>query len=114
MEKTAKPTVAGIFMIVNGALNVILAAFFVVGVGFAMPFLDTTPGYDMVALGGIFVVGAVIGIIVSLFSIISGAYCLKRRLWGLALAGSIIATLQIIILGVPALILVAVSKQEFE
>jgi len=114
MERTAKPTVAGIFMIVSGALSIIGAIIFVVGIGFATTFLEATPGYDAALMSGLMVFWAIIGIIVSLVTLVGGIFCLRRRLWGLALAGSILSVMQIFFLGIPALILVAMSKQEFE
>jgi uncharacterized membrane protein YhaH (DUF805 family) len=115
MEKTAKPTVAGIFMIVSGALGIIGAILTMIGIGFYTSLMGDMSGYGNAAIvGGVMMFWGIIGIIISLFSVVSGAYCLKRRLWGLALAGSILSVFQVFFLGIPALILVAVSKQEFE
>jgi len=53
-------------------------------------------------------------LILSLLAIFGGIYSIKRRAWGLALAGSICGTLLTWFLGVPAIILTMVSKREFE
>jgi hypothetical protein len=114
MEKTSKPTVAGIFMIVSGALSIVGVLMFVIVIGFTVSFMDgLTGGADVAKTGVFFTFWAVVGVLVSAFSVVAGVFCLKRRLWGLALAGSILAVLQIFILGVPALVLVAMARDEF-
>lgn len=50
-------------------------------------------------------------LLLSLVSVIGGIYALRRTNWGWALAGSICSSL--VILGIPALILIIGSKQEF-
>jgi len=53
-------------------------------------------------------------LILGLLAILGGIYSMKRRVWGLALAGSICGTLLTWFLGIPAIILTMVSKREFE
>jgi hypothetical protein len=45
---------------------------------------------------------------------VGGIYALKRKVWGLALAGCICALIGPWILGIPAIIFVALGKNEFE
>lgn len=105
MEKTWKPTVAGILAIIAGALEVIIGLLFAAGVGI---------------LGGIFGMGwlSVIFaplIIFGIIAIVGGIYALRRRIWGLALAGSICALVgPWFILGVLAIIFVILGKGEFK
>jgi hypothetical protein len=53
-------------------------------------------------------------LIVAVFAIVGGIYALKRRFWGLALAGSICALFPLVIPGILAIIFVSQSKSEFE
>jgi hypothetical protein len=105
MEGTWKPTVGGILAIIAGALQVIM-------------------GIVIAALGGI--IGAFFGIvwpsvfgapliILGIIAVVGGIYALKRKIWGLALAGSICALIDPwFILGVLAIIFVSLGKGEFK
>jgi hypothetical protein len=105
MEKTWKPTVGGILAIIAGALQVILGTLGSAGVGF---------------LGGIFGMGWLSAIfapliVFGIIAIVGGIYALLRKIWGLALAGSICALVgPWFILGLLAIIFVSLGKGEFE
>ena len=104
MERTWKPTAAGILCIIAGAIAVITGIVIAVvgGIGwlFWMPWFSA--------------IGAPI-IVVGVIAIVGGSYALKRRAWGLALAGSICALLgPWAILGILAIIFVSLGKGEFE
>ena len=105
MEKTWKPTVAGVLAIIAGALQVIFGMVFAIGVGV---------GAGMIGMGwlsAIFIPLIIFGII----AIVGGIYALKRNIWGLALAGSICALIgPWFILGLLAIIFVALGKGEFK
>ncbi|MFO7773097.1 MAG: hypothetical protein R6V59_04050 [Dehalococcoidia bacterium] len=105
MERTWKPTTAGILCIIAGVIEVIwgLAAAIVGGIG------GTLIGAGwLAAIGGPLIVFGII-------AIVGGAYALKRRVWGLALAGSIFALFgPWAILGILAIIFVSLGKGEFE
>lgn len=110
MDRTWKPTTAGILSIIAGSIGVILGLVLaVVGgawaalVGFFFPVLGGT-------IAGAFAVPLILGIV----AIVGGAYALKRRLWGLALAASICALFSVWFLGIPAVIFVILGKGEFE
>jgi hypothetical protein len=104
MEKTWKPTVGGILAIVAGALQVIMgiAVAAVGGIGGAF-----------IGMGWLSAIGAPL-IILGVIAIVGGIYALKRRIWGLALAGSICALIGPWILGIPAIVFVALGKGEFK
>jgi uncharacterized membrane protein HdeD (DUF308 family) len=105
MQKTWKPTTAGILSIISGALTLLA--------GLAVALLGTFAGaFGSLVLGGVFAGIAVVPIILGIVSIVGGIYALRRRFWGLALAGSICA-LSCWILGIPAIIFVVLSKDEF-
>jgi len=116
MEKTWKPTAAGILTIIAGFLGLLIGIGLAVGFGIAGMMIGMIPGFPG---GGLLVLLAIPGIILSIVAIVGGIYALKRRLWGLALAGAICAllfTLPLLgwILAILAIIFVALGKGEFE
>jgi hypothetical protein len=105
MEKTWKPTVAGILTIIAGALQVIFGMVFAIGVGF---------GAGFIGMGWLSVIFAPL-IIFGIIAIVGGIYALQRKIWGLALAGAILAVIgPWFILGILAIIFVALAKGEFK
>jgi hypothetical protein len=62
----------------------------------------------------IFWVIAVPKILISILAIIGGVYALKKKLWGLALAGSIAALLSSFILGIASIIFTIMGKEQFQ
>jgi len=111
MKQTWKPTTAGILSIICGAWGLIIglviallggSAAWYAGVPFFVPRLLGLIGVPLVVLGAVAVVG--------------GIYAVRRRLWGLALAGAICALLipPQLILGILAIIFVILGKDEFE
>jgi hypothetical protein len=78
VERTWKPTAAGILCIIAGVLCVIPAI--VVGVIF-------TP------------IGAALAIM-AIVPIVGGIFALRRRIWGLALAGAILTLIDTVIVGI--------------
>lgn len=89
--QTWKPTVAGTLTISAGVLGLIV-------------------GIVLVEISPLFIVG-LLAIITGVVAVAGGLCALKRRAWGLALAGSICSVP--CWLGIPAIILIALSKQEF-
>jgi len=110
MERTWKPTTAGILSIVAGFFGVIggilLAVLGAVGGGI----LGTL---GLPGLGGMAAAAAAVPLIFGIIAIVGGVYALKRKIWGLALAGSICALICVWFLGIPAIIFAAMGKKEF-
>ena len=106
MQKTWKPTVAGILEIVVGALS--LLGF--IGILIAFPFIPSSADITIVILTSAAVSTAVLGVL----SLISGIFAIQRKKWGLAIAGSIAALFLSLVAGVLAVIFTAMSKDEFE
>ncbi len=106
MEKTWKPTTAGILSIVAGVLNLIA------GVALAATEVMLLPLIGFPVLGPLAAVLIVLGII----SIVGGIFAVQRRIWGMALAGAICALFPppVIILGILAIVFVAMGKGEFK
>jgi len=111
MQKTWKPTTAGLLSIIGGGLGVIL--------GIVLIALGTAAGAVLAGVGvpflGELVVGTLaIGLILGIVAIVGGIYAVRRQKWGLALAGSICALFPWWILGIPAVILVVLARDEFK
>jgi len=115
MEKTWMPTVAGILDIIAGVFGL----FGGIGVAIASGFLSAlgrgfTGALYMPVVSFNLMMVAIPIIIIGILAIVGGVYALVRRMWGLALAGSIAAFIPSWPLGVAALILTTLSKNEFE
>jgi hypothetical protein len=108
-NNTAKPVVAGIFNILVGAgcllgvLGIIIAALVVMPFSLDIPF----------NLGLLFVLVAIPLAALGVISVIGGIYDLRRKMWGWALAGSITTAIASNALGIAAIVLTALSKNEF-
>ena len=109
-QQTAMPIIAGVLVIVSAGFKLlillsILAASLVVIVPATFTFINPA------AIGALIIV-PLLAIVV--LAIVGGIFCLQRKRWGWALAGSILAILPFSILGLAAVILVALSKDEFK
>ena len=114
MEKTWKPTAAGILTIITGFLGLLIWVAMAVGLGIAgtlAGIIPGIPGAEFLAL--IPVPGIILGIV----AIVGGIYALRRNVWGLALAGAICAFLVLPLLGwilaLLAIIFVSLGRREF-
>ena len=116
---TWMPTVGGILSIISGALGFITIAFFltfgsVFGTAIARDILSSLgywqTGIPLTIIGII----AVVLLCVNIVAIIGGIYALQRRGWGMALAGAICSVFPSQILGVLAVVFIAISRKEFE
>ena len=120
MQKTWKPTTAGILNIVTGAISAlgalaIIIALLAIGNINIMRFLPPEDAPFIAPLvGTILIVVLIMSIVEAVFPIIGGVFALQRRKWEWALAGSIIAILGTLPLGVVSTILVVIAKDEFE
>jgi len=117
METTWKPTTAGILTIVAGAFNLI-AGITVAALGTAClgPWTGHMGTMGMMGMTGWWF-GA-IGIpliVIGIVSIVGGSFALRRRIWGLALAGAICALFPppVVVLGILSIIFIALSQKEF-
>ena len=109
MEKTWKPITAGILDIISVVLGLIgvIGGFIAIEVVYPE---HSVPGF----VEGIYLGLSFPTIILAILAPIGGAYALQRKKWGWALTGSICALIPTFVLGVAAIILVALSKDEFE
>ena len=120
MEKTWKPTVAGVLNIVAGSVGLVAVIGLIIAIiitgGSYLPGTDEIPKFVPYLLIGIAVPLAIF----SVLSLLGGIYAVQRKVWWLALTGSITAIFASIPLlgglpvGITATILTALSKNEFE
>ncbi len=105
MERTWKPTTAGILCIIAGVIGLLS--------GMTISIIGSIAGIHIAVpwIGAIGIPFIVLGIL----SLVGGIYALKRRVWGLALTGSICALVSgYLVLGILAIIFVSMGKDEFE
>lgn len=114
MEKTSKPIIAGVLEIIAGVLGLLAALSLLIVVGMTGGSLDTPMGPMPAFVPGLIKSMGILTILFAILSLVGGIFAVQRKLWGLALAGSIGAILTAFILGIPAIILTAISKKEFE
>ena len=115
MKNNAK--VGGILSIVAGGWGVlsmfglVIAGIILLVVRFSGDYYGTRPE----GFVGIFLLmwGICCGLLGAL-AIAGGVFGLRKRLWGLALAGSIASILTFWLCGIPAVIFTAMGKREFE
>jgi len=129
-NKSSKPLIAGILLMIAGGLSILmwlsLAAMDVSFIEtFIMPELGLAPEYESIALSAesikeLFVICGTVGFFLSVFMILGGIMSVRRQLWGLVLAGGILGLFTIgpvfisSILSLIAIILVAISRKEFQ
>jgi hypothetical protein len=120
VKNTWRPITAGILNIITGALS----AFSVIALIVTVIAVDTwTFIGSMVPAEEMPFVFSIINIILisllllsvmhTIFPILGGVFALRRRRWGWALAGSIVAIVALLPLGVASTIFVSLAKDEF-
>ncbi len=102
--KTWMPVVAGILLLVVGGISLLQALARITFGGMMLRSFWTIIGIKIAAL---------IKSFFALIVVVGGIFTLRRKVWWLALVGAIFATLNTMLLGIPALILVVLSKNEF-
>lgn len=111
-EKTNKPLIGGILSIISGALAILGTFSYSIGLG------DPGSGFgkgDMPPFVPSIIFGLSIpAILIALLAITGGVLAILKKRWNWSLAGSIAAIFSLILLGIPAVILIALSKDEFE
>jgi hypothetical protein len=122
MERTWKPTTAGVLTIIAGGLGICAGSLIVllaIPLGLGGALAEALPGLDIVG-GLLYGFSGLIGMIgagmigLGAVAVAGGIYALKRRLWNFALAGAILATICSAPLGVLAIIFVSIGKKEFD
>ena len=113
MEKTWMSLIAGILDIICGSIAILIVLGLMIAGGIAgivMPMTPRFPEFVPALLWGLSIPAAIIAIL----AITGGICALQRKNWGLALAGSIAAFFQSWLLGIAAIVLIVLSKEEFK
>jgi len=114
--------VGGILSIVSGAFGVLLGGFYVLLIFMfnfmitSMPQQPMEPPFPQDILPILAVIYGAIGLVLALIgvlAIVGGIYALKKKNWGLALAGAIAGNIVFTPCGIPAIIFVSLGKDEF-
>jgi len=137
MQRTWKPTTAGIMTVIAGAIGIGRGVFVLVlggilgkvgalteefsdlinqWVGMIMPGMTDFPEFLTKVIGMSSTLLIVIGAIMLAFGIVAlvgGIQALRRRRWGLALAGAILSLPCAIVLGILSIIFVSLGRDEF-
>jgi hypothetical protein len=110
-NSTWMPLTAGILDIICGAWGLFFSLMLMF-VGRIIVALAKLPP----AVGPFFVLVAIPVALLAILAIVGGVYALKRKIWGLALAGSIGALFSpyFWLLAITAIVLTAMSKKEFD
>jgi len=109
-KKTSKPMVGGILTIISGTLASLGAVNYAIGLSDVRGIGkgDIPPFVPSIIFGV-----PILSIIIGILALIGGVLAMRRKKWKWSLAGSIAAALSFILLGIPAIILIAMSKDEF-
>ena len=112
MNRTWKPIVAGIFAIATGCFKLLAVLGLIIAIiairAEAHHYVNEVDPVDI-----LLAIAIPLGIL-GILSIVGGAFALQRKSWGMALTGSIASLMPFSILGLVALILTALSRDEFE
>jgi lysylphosphatidylglycerol synthetase-like protein (DUF2156 family) len=126
-NKSSMPTIAGILLIFAGIFAIIFwVQFLTIDATTLESIIDISqfqqidPSITNEQIIAFLNTCAIIGCIISIFPILGGILAIKRKLWGIALAGSIIGLFSLgmlltsSVLSFIALILLIISRKEFQ
>ena len=110
VEKTSKPRIGGILTIISGIIASAGAVNYAIGfIGVSGLGKGDIPPFVPSIIFGVPILSIVIGI----FALVGGILAMRRKKWKWSLAGSIAGILSVLPLGIPAIILISLSKDEF-
>ena len=104
VKKTWLSTAAGVMDIIDGCFSLLVVFGLIVAIAFVSDEPDTLA--ILVPIAVVFAVKAIL-------AIVGGMCALQRRSWGMAVTGAIAACLPFSLLGIVALILTALSRDQF-
>jgi hypothetical protein len=111
------PTAGGVLNITAGALGLMgsILRLCLLGGLFSsfLPGIFRDGGPFLHVWGSFLLIISVIYMAANIISIIGGIFALQRKRWGWALAGGICAVISSFVIGVVALIFIALSRKEF-
>ena len=110
VTRTSKPIVAGWLSIGGGVLGMLGAASYTYGFG-EVPLLgkgDVPPFVPSIIFGV-----PMISVVVGVLALVGGVLAMTRKRWGWSMGGAVAGTMSFLPLGVAAMALLAISKEEF-
>ena len=117
MTNSSSPVIAGVLSIVSGVIGIFISVTLILFSVFFMNIesfpMDIPLDFPHVLLQVVSMVWGIILLVLAILAIIGGTIALQRKLWGLALAGSIVSMLVFFPTGIAAVIFVGLSKEEF-
>ena len=118
-----KSQVAGVLSIISGALGILGIVLVVVFFRFMVKLVELDPvAFDVdptfpyefsKLLIFMYTTIGVLGTIVGILGIVGGVFAIKRKYWGLALAGAIASIFTFFPCGVAAVVFVSMAKPDF-
>ena len=115
-RRTWMPTTTGILSIISGVLGLLYGLVLILLFSMLAPMMGLY-GASAAEARVVMTVMQAFGIplvILGIVAIVGGVYAIRRRIWGLALAGAICAIFSVFgILGILSVIFVSLSKKEF-
>jgi hypothetical protein len=115
MENKAKT--AGILSIISGAFGVLglgwaLLGLFMMGSMFRGGIMPYAPPREFfIVFTVVYILIGLCSLLLGVLAIIGGIFAIKKKRWGLALAGAIAGTVTFFPCGIPAIILISMAKQ---
>jgi hypothetical protein len=115
-------TLGGVFSIISGSIGILGAlalVLLIIFMGFMINMdrndYDSTPTDDNILIVMLIIYGltAIFYIALGVLGIVGGIFCLKKKHWGVALAGAIAGSITMFPCGIAAVIFVAMAKPEF-
>jgi hypothetical protein len=114
--------IAGILSIVSGGFSALIGLFYpllavLMTAGMSsIPEINSSSDFPRIFFGIMIAIYSFIGLYFGLLgalAIVGGIFSIKRRRWGWALAGAIAASMSFTYLGIPAIVLVSLGRNEF-
>ena len=110
VEKTAMPVVAGILAIASGGFKLLSIVGMIMAIFLIVTPVDSYGIHPLVILLALCIPLTILGVV----AIIGGISALQRKRFGLAVAGSVASFLPFSFLGLASIILIALSRKEFD
>jgi hypothetical protein len=118
MQKTSRPQTAGILSVISGAIG-LLGSFVGLVRILVLSVNGTLADHNFVVFGHTIAHSIYVSIVLSIFisgiiALVGGICAIRRKIWGMALAGSIASMYLITVVGLVSVILTGLSHDEFE
>lgn len=118
MQKTSRPQTAGILSVISGAIGLLVSAVNFVHI-LLLSVNGTLADHNFVVFGHTIAHSIYVSLVLSIFisgiiALVGGICAIRRKIWGMALAGSIASMYLLTVVGLVSVILTGLSHDEFE